>query len=80
MNDSTREQKVLFFGNNAKNMRLSIESSLKRLKTSYIDLYYLHWWDWETSIEEVMRYLNVLVQQGKVLYLVCSALLITANH
>jgi aryl-alcohol dehydrogenase-like predicted oxidoreductase len=78
--DTVREQKVLHFGNNAKNMRISIEASLKRLRTSYIDLYYLHWWDWETSIEEVMRYLNVLVQQGKVLYLVCLTLLTTASH
>jgi aryl-alcohol dehydrogenase-like predicted oxidoreductase len=53
-------------------MFLSIEESLKRLKSSYVDLYYVHFWDWDTSIEEIMRSLNVLVQQQKVLYLVWS--------
>ncbi|KAF5326547.1 hypothetical protein D9611_000236 [Ephemerocybe angulata] len=42
---------------------------MKKLRTNYIDLLYLHWWDWETSIEEVMRGLHNLVVQGKVLYL-----------
>ncbi|KGO75078.1 Aldo/keto reductase [Penicillium italicum] len=43
--------------------------SLKRLKTGYIDLYYVHAWDFATSIPELMQSLNTLVQQGKVLYL-----------
>jgi hypothetical protein len=51
-------------------MHLSVEASLKKLRTSYIDILYVHWWDWETSVEEVMNGLHVLVQQGKVLYLV----------
>ncbi|KAH6914060.1 arylalcohol dehydrogenase [Coprinopsis sp. MPI-PUGE-AT-0042] len=62
-------QKVNFVGNNHKSMYLSVRESLKRLKTEYIDLLYVHWWDWETSIEEVMRGLHNLVTQGKVLYL-----------
>ena len=51
-------------------MHISVEASLKKLRTSYIDIFYVHWWDWETSIEEVMNGLHMLVQQGKVLYLV----------
>ncbi|KAJ3573461.1 hypothetical protein NP233_g2407 [Leucocoprinus birnbaumii] len=69
VHDDTVKQKVLLSGNSTKNMFVSVEHSLKRLRTSYIDLYYIHFWDWETSIEEVMRSLNVLVQQQKVLYL-----------
>ncbi|KAJ7054502.1 NADP-dependent oxidoreductase domain-containing protein, partial [Mycena amicta] len=58
-----------FIGNNVKSMHLSLEASLKKLRTSYIDIFYVHWWDWETSIEEVMNGLHNLVVQGKVLYL-----------
>lgn len=50
-------------------MRLSVEASLKKLRTSYVDILYLHWWDFDTSVEEVMNGLHILVQQGKVLYL-----------
>jgi aryl-alcohol dehydrogenase-like predicted oxidoreductase len=42
---------------------------MKKLQTNYIDLLYLHWWDWSSSIEEVMDSLHILVEQGKVLYL-----------
>ena len=63
-------QKVTYTGNNVKSMHMSVEASLKKLRTSYIDILYVHWWDWETSVEEVMNGLHVLVQQGKVLYLV----------
>ena len=56
-------------GNSRKNMRQSIERSLKRLQTDYIDLYYLHMWDYLTPVEEVMRGLDDLVRQGKVLYI-----------
>ena len=58
-----------FLGNNAKSLRLSVDASLKKLQTSYIDLLYLHWWDFTTSIPEIMHSLNTLVEQGKVLYL-----------
>jgi predicted oxidoreductase len=64
------QQKGLYVGNSVKSMHVSVEGSLKKLKTSYIDILYVHWWDWETSVEEVMNGLHTLVQQGKVLYLV----------
>ncbi|PPQ94407.1 hypothetical protein CVT25_002495 [Psilocybe cyanescens] len=67
-NDSVQQQ-VLYVGNNSKSMRVSVDASLKKLRTNYIDLLYLHWWDWDTSIEEVMKSLHNLVVQGKVLYL-----------
>ncbi|KAF9241167.1 NADP-dependent oxidoreductase domain-containing protein [Melanogaster broomeanus] len=66
---TTNYQKAMYTGNNIKSMHLSVESSLKNLRTSYIDILYVHWWDWDTSIEEVMNGLHTLVQQGKVLYL-----------
>ncbi|KAK5197713.1 hypothetical protein LTR47_008517 [Exophiala xenobiotica] len=56
-------------GNSSKSMRISIESSLNRLQTTYIDLFYVHWWDHTTSIPELMRSLNDLVTSGKVIYL-----------
>ena len=55
-------------GNQRKNMMQAIEASLKRLKTDYIDLYWVHIWDQITPAEEVMRGLDDLVRAGKVLY------------
>src|SRR5512142_2483676 len=57
-----------FAGNHRKTMRRSVEGRLKRLDTDYIDLLYLHMWDYTTSVEEVMRSLDDLVRAGKVLY------------
>jgi aryl-alcohol dehydrogenase-like predicted oxidoreductase len=45
-----------------------VEASLERLQTDYIDLYWVHMWDQITPFEEVMRGLDDLVRQGKVLY------------
>ncbi|MGF7231464.1 aldo/keto reductase [Arachidicoccus sp.] len=59
-------------GNNRKNMMRSVEGSLKRLQTDFIDLLYLHVWDDLTPIEEVMRGLDDLVAQGKVNYIAIS--------
>ncbi|KAF9479449.1 arylalcohol dehydrogenase [Pholiota conissans] len=67
--DDSVEQKVLYVGNNAKSLHMSVEASLKKLRTTYIDLLYLHWWDWDTSVEEVMKSLHAMVLQGKVIYL-----------
>jgi len=55
-------------GNQRKNMMQAVEASLKRLKTDYIDLYWVHIWDQMTPVEEVMRALDDLVRAGKVLY------------
>src|SRR5271163_4252723 len=55
-------------GNHRKSMVQALEASLKRLKTDYIDLYWLHIWDQITPIEEVMRAFDDLVRQGKILY------------
>lgn len=56
-------------GNHRKSMVRSIELSLKRLMTEYIDLLYLHAWDATTSVEEILRAMDDLVRAGKVLYL-----------
>lgn len=56
-------------GNGLKSLRVSVDASLRKLQVSYIDILYVHWWDFTTSIPEVMLGLNTLVQQGKVLYL-----------
>jgi len=55
-------------GNQRKNMVQAVEASLKRLRTDYIDLYWVHIWDQITPVEEVMRGLDDLVHAGKVLY------------
>lgn len=48
------------------------ERSLKRLRTDYIDIYYMHEWDGTTPVDEKMAALDTLVQQGKVRYVGCS--------
>jgi len=55
-------------GNHRKNMVQSVEASLRRLATDYLDLYWVHAWDYTTGVDEVMRGLDDLVRQGKVLY------------
>src|SRR5258707_13132888 len=55
-------------GNHRKSMIHALEASLKRLQTDYIDLYWVHIWDGITPVEEVMRSLDDIVRQGKVLY------------
>ncbi|KZT08151.1 Aldo/keto reductase [Laetiporus sulphureus 93-53] len=62
-------QKTHYTGNNVKSLHLSIDASLKKLRTSYVDILYLHWWDWTCGVEEVMNALHNLVVTGKVLYL-----------
>lgn len=61
--------RVNFSGNSRKTLHMTVERSLKKLRTTYIDLLYVHWWDYTTSIPEVMNALNDLVKAGKVLYL-----------
>ena len=50
----------------------AIDASLKRLLTDYIDLYYIHWPDPTTPLEETLRTLDNLVRSGKVRYIGCS--------
>jgi aryl-alcohol dehydrogenase-like predicted oxidoreductase len=59
-------------GNHKKNLLHSVEGSLKRLNTDYIDVLYLHAWDYTTSVEEVLRSLDDLVSSGKALYIAIS--------
>ena len=61
--------KANYTGNNAKSLKVSVEASLKKLRTHYIDILYVHWWDFNTSVEEVMNQLHHLVSSGQVLYL-----------
>jgi aryl-alcohol dehydrogenase-like predicted oxidoreductase len=56
-------------GNHRKNLVQSLDASLKRLKTDYIDVYWLHLWDFMTPVEEVMRALDDQVRAGKILYI-----------
>jgi len=58
-----------FQGNHAKSLKVSVERSLKKLQTDYIDLLYVHWWDFSTSVPELMNSLHHLVSAGKVIYL-----------
>jgi aryl-alcohol dehydrogenase-like predicted oxidoreductase len=55
-------------GNHRKNLVQSVDASLKRLNTNYIDLLWVHIWDPMTPIEEVIRSLDDLVRSGKILY------------
>jgi aryl-alcohol dehydrogenase-like predicted oxidoreductase len=55
-------------GNHRKNMRQAVEASLDRLDTAYIDLLWVHAWDYLTRVDEVMRGLDDLVRSGAVLY------------
>eukprot|EP00730_Choanoeca_flexa_P014184 TRINITY_DN6109_c0_g1_i4.p1 TRINITY_DN6109_c0_g1~~TRINITY_DN6109_c0_g1_i4.p1 ORF type:complete len:357 (+),score=100.47 TRINITY_DN6109_c0_g1_i4:53-1123(+) len=59
-------------GNHRKNLVQAVEASLKRLRTTYIDILYVHMWDATTPPRELMSALNVLVEQGKVLHLAIS--------
>ena len=56
-------------GNQRKSMVQSVEGSLKRLNTDYIDVLWLHTWDFMTPAEEVMRAFDDLVRAGKILYI-----------
>ncbi|KIJ54200.1 hypothetical protein M422DRAFT_154297 [Sphaerobolus stellatus SS14] len=61
--------KMNYVGNSMKNLHVSVEASLKKLRTTYIDILYVHMWMYDTSVEEVMNGLHSLVMAGKVLYL-----------
>jgi len=55
-------------GNHRKNIFRSLHESLERLQTDYVDLYWLHQWDFTTSEEEILRALDDMIRAGKVNY------------
>lgn len=55
-------------GNGRKNIYRALESSLRRLQTDYVDMYWLHAWDQVTPVEEVLQTLGDLVRAGKIRY------------
>ena len=59
---------VLVAGNSRKALVENIDESLKRLGVGYIDLLYVHAWEYRTPVEEVMRALDDVVRAGKALY------------
>jgi aryl-alcohol dehydrogenase-like predicted oxidoreductase len=59
-------------GNSRKNLRTSVEASLRRLRTDYLDLLWVHAWDYTTPVAEVMRALDDLVSAGTVLHVALS--------
>lgn len=59
-------------GAGAKNIHRALEASLQRLKTDYIDLYWMHIWDGVTPIEEIIQTLQDLVTRGKIRYYALS--------
>jgi aryl-alcohol dehydrogenase-like predicted oxidoreductase len=63
-----RREDPNFGGNHRKNLMRSLEGSLQRLGTEYVDLLWLHMWDGMTPVEEVLRAMDDVVRAGKVLY------------
>ncbi|MGW7104416.1 aldo/keto reductase [Streptomyces sp. NPDC054838] len=59
-------------GPHRKSLFASVEASLRQLNTDHIDLLYLHVWDFTTPVEEILRGMDDLVRQGKVLYVAIS--------
>jgi aryl-alcohol dehydrogenase-like predicted oxidoreductase len=55
-------------GMHRKSLARSLDASLKRLGVDYIDLYFVHWWDFTTPVEEVQRALDDAVSAGKILH------------
>jgi aryl-alcohol dehydrogenase-like predicted oxidoreductase len=65
---STRATDPNAGGSHRKSLVQALDASLKHLRTDYIDLYWVHLWDWFTPVEEVVRALDDVVRAGKVLY------------
>lgn len=65
-------QDILRSGNSRRTMVRCVEESLKRLGTEYIDLFYVHAWDFTTPLDEMMRGFDDLVSSGKVVYVAAS--------
>lgn len=60
------------FGASRVHMKRALDESLRRLKTDYVDVYYIHTPDYSTPIEETLRALDDVVRAGKVHYIACS--------
>eukprot|EP00052_Salpingoeca_macrocollata_P020611 m.173728 g.173728 ORF g.173728 m.173728 type:complete len:369 (-) comp21310_c1_seq1:26-1132(-) len=67
--DATQFFSVNMAGNGIKNLHVSLKHSLKRLRTDYIDILYVHYWDYTMDTTQLMRALNDIVRSGKVLHL-----------
>lgn len=61
-----------YSGNSRKSLALAVEDSLRKLKTDYIDLLFVHFWEFRAPVQELMRGLDDVVASGKVLYLAAS--------
>jgi len=59
-------------GNHKKNLKRSVKDTLARLQTDYLDILYVHVWDWSVDIEDLMRNLNEVIQSGLVLHIAAS--------
>ena len=59
-------------GSSRYHLTKSLEASLRRLNTDYVDIYHLHGFDATTPIEETLDTLNTFVRDGKVRYIACS--------
>jgi aryl-alcohol dehydrogenase-like predicted oxidoreductase len=62
-------------GLSRKHLMASIDGSLRRLGTDYVDLYQLHRWDADTPIEETLRALDDIVRSGKARYIGASSMM-----
>ncbi len=65
----TKRDDPNFSGNHRKNMMQALDASLKRLNTDFIDLYWLHAWDYTTPEEEILRALDDMIRAGKIHYI-----------
>ena len=63
-NDEKTPANNNYWGNHKRSMNVSLRDSLMKLQTDWIDIFYVHFWDYTTSIEEVMDSLHISVQQG----------------
>ncbi|GAC1364702.1 MAG: aldo/keto reductase [Acidobacteriaceae bacterium] len=55
-------------GNGAKHLHAALEGSLRRLRTDYVDLFWIHVWDSVTPAEELLETMTALVRAGKIRY------------
>jgi myo-inositol catabolism protein IolS len=63
-----RNNNMTYYDNSAKYLDSALEHSLKRLKTDYIDIYQLHYWDEKTPLEVIFEKLERFKEQGKIRY------------